>query len=88
MKAKLQNLMASAKSNAARVGMAGMGLVASASSFASGTTSPTGPDFTQITNNITFSTVATGIMAIAVLVAGVYVTISGAKIILRFVKSA
>ncbi|EHG3460617.1 hypothetical protein K1940_004757 [Salmonella enterica subsp. enterica serovar Larochelle] len=47
-----------------------------------------GPDFTLLTDAVDFSTVQTAILAIAALVAGVYVLISGVKKVLGAIKSA
>ncbi|HFL5522616.1 TPA: hypothetical protein ACG4A5_003755 [Salmonella bongori] len=47
-----------------------------------------GPDFTALTDAVDFSTVQTAILAIAALVAGVYVLISGVKKVLGAIKSA
>ena len=47
-----------------------------------------GPDFTALTDAVDFSTVQTAILAIAALVAGVYVLISGVKKVLVAIKSA
>lgn len=46
-----------------------------------------GPDFTTLTSGIDFSTVAVAVMAIALALAGVQVTIKGAKIVLRMLGS-
>ncbi|MEN7433762.1 hypothetical protein VA599_23740 [Chromobacterium sp. TRC.1.1.SA] len=47
-----------------------------------------GPDLTPLTSNIDFSTVITAVLAIAGLMAVVYLAIKGAKIVLGMVKSA
>jgi len=60
------------------------GVLSSVTAFAS----PTGPDFSQITSNISFSTVVTAIMAVAVLVATVYIAWAGAKMVLAAIKRA
>ncbi|MEN6079452.1 MULTISPECIES: hypothetical protein [Chromobacterium] len=48
----------------------------------------TGPDLTPLTSNIDFGTVSTAVLAIAGLLAVVYLAIKGAKIVLSMVKSA
>ncbi|EAB2879420.1 hypothetical protein EAN84_16545 [Salmonella enterica] len=47
-----------------------------------------GPDFTSLTDAVDFSSVQVAILAIASLVAGVYVLISGVKKVLGAIKSA
>ncbi|EHE5874463.1 hypothetical protein JMS13_001230 [Salmonella enterica] len=47
-----------------------------------------GPDFTALTDAVDFSTVQIAILAIASLVAGVYVLTSGVKKVLGAIKSA
>ncbi|EHP3555098.1 hypothetical protein NF320_000669 [Salmonella enterica] len=47
-----------------------------------------GPDFTSLTDAVDFSNVQMAILAIASLVAGVYVLISGVKKVLGAIKSA
>ncbi|MBX9296056.1 major capsid protein [Chromobacterium vaccinii] len=47
-----------------------------------------GPDLTPLTSNIDFGTVSTAVLAIAGLLAVVYLAIKGAKIVLSMVKSA
>jgi heme O synthase-like polyprenyltransferase len=53
-----------------------------------GTTSPTTIDFSPITNAFSVSSITTGIMAIAGIMAAVYVAWKGAKMILSFFRSA
>lgn len=48
----------------------------------------TGPDYTQITGAVDFEAVMTGIMAIAVAVAGLYVCVNGVKKLTAFLRSA
>ncbi|PLY44074.1 hypothetical protein CSZ94_06930 [Janthinobacterium sp. ROICE36] len=48
---------------------------------------PTGPDLTPLTSAIDFSTVITAVLAIAGLLATVYLAIKGAKIVLGMLKS-
>ncbi|MBP4045190.1 hypothetical protein [Chromobacterium violaceum] len=52
--------------------------------FAAGT----GPDLTPLTSVVDFGTVITAVMAIAGLLAGVYVAIKGAKIVIGMVRGA
>ncbi|EGC2195076.1 hypothetical protein H8900_001358 [Salmonella enterica] len=47
-----------------------------------------GPDFTALTDAIDFGTVITAILAIFVLIAGVYVALSGGKKIVYALKSS
>ncbi|MFY3772364.1 hypothetical protein ACOT1K_21180 [Providencia manganoxydans] len=47
-----------------------------------------GPDYTQITGAVDFEAVMTGIMAIAVAVAGLYVCVNGVKKLTAFLRSA
>ncbi|WP_166889466.1 major capsid protein [Massilia sp. CCM 8734] len=47
----------------------------------------TGPDLTPLTSAIDFSTVITAVLAIAGLLATVYLAIKGAKIVLSMLKS-
>jgi hypothetical protein len=54
----------------------------------SGSTTPTGPDFTQLTSGISFSTVVTAVMAVALALVGVYVAVKGAKIVLQMVRGS
>lgn len=48
----------------------------------------TPPDFSTLTSSIDFSTVITGVMAVAAVMVGVYVAIKGAKIVLQMVRGA
>jgi len=48
----------------------------------------TPPDFSTLTSAIDFSTVITGVMAVAGVMVGVYVAIKGAKIVLQMVRGA
>ncbi|MCD4500159.1 major capsid protein [Chromobacterium vaccinii] len=52
--------------------------------FAAGT----GPDLTPLTSAVDFGTVITAVLAIAGLLAGVYVAIKGAKIVIGMVRGA
>lgn len=45
-------------------------------------------DFTQLTSGIDFSSVTSAVMAVGVVLMGVYVAIKGAKIILSMVRGA
>jgi len=47
----------------------------------------TPPDFTTLTSSIDFSTVITGILAVAGLLALVFVAIRGAKTLIGFIKA-
>jgi len=52
---------------------------------------PTGAssvDFTSLTSSIDFSTVVTGILAVAAIMIGVYVAIKGAKILMSMIKGS
>lgn len=57
-----------------------------AAPFALAQTTP--PDFSTLTSSIDFSTVITGVMAVAAVMVGVYVAIKGAKIVLQMVRGA
>jgi hypothetical protein len=46
------------------------------------------PDFSQLTSGIDFSSVTTAVMAVGVVLMGVYVAIRGAKIVLSMVRGA
>lgn len=48
----------------------------------------TGPDLTPLTSVVDFGTVITAVLAIAGLLAGVYVAIRGAKIVISMVRGA
>ncbi|MBM5573656.1 hypothetical protein [Deefgea sp. CFH1-16] len=50
--------------------------------FAAGT----GPDLTALTSAVDFGTVITALLAIAGMLAGVYITIKGAKIVIGMIK--
>lgn len=58
--------------------------VASAPLFANADT----VDFTQLTSGIDFSAVTSAVLAVGVVLMGVYVAIKGAKIILSMVRGA
>ena len=47
-----------------------------------------GPDFTALTDAVDFGTVTTAILAIAALVAGVYVAISGTKKVIAAIRTS
>lgn len=47
----------------------------------------TGWDYSQMTSAIDFTTVTTGVMAVAGILAGVYAGIKGARIVLGFVRT-
>lgn len=44
------------------------------------------PDFSTITGAVDFSTVTTGVMAVAVAIVGVYLAARGARMLLAFVR--
>ncbi|MCY1287096.1 hypothetical protein D9M68_947860 [compost metagenome] len=46
-----------------------------------------GPDFTSVTAAVDWSTVVTGVLAVAALVAAVYVAIRGAKMLIGMIRS-
>lgn len=46
------------------------------------------PDFSQLTGGVDFSSVTTAVMAVGVVLMGVYVAIKGAKIVLGMVRGA
>lgn len=80
-----KNVMVKCKS--AVVGTAVLaGTVFGAVAQAAGTTTATAPDFTPLTSMVDFSTVVTAVLAIATLLAGVYVAIRGAKTILSMIR--
>ena len=54
--------------------------------FVSSVASAAGPDLTPLTTVVDFSTVITALLAISGLLAGVYVAIRGAKIVLGMIK--
>jgi len=60
--------------------------VATGIAQAAGTTTATAPDLSGLTNMVDFSTVITAVLAIAALLAGVYVAIKGAKTVLHMIK--
>lgn len=47
-----------------------------------------GPDLTPLTSAVSFGTVVTAVLAIAVSLAGVYVAIKGAKTVISMIKGA
>lgn len=54
----------------------------------SGLAAAAGPDFSSITSGVDWTTVVTGILAVAALAAAVYVAVRGAKMLLGMIKSA
>lgn len=54
----------------------------------SGLAAAAGPDFSAITSGVDWSTVVTGILAVAALASAVYVAVRGAKMLLGMIKSA
>ncbi len=61
-----------------------MGMLMSALALAAG--GPAAPDLSSLTPD--FTTVVTGVLAVAVAIAGVHVAWKGAKILLRAIKGA
>lgn len=53
---------------------------------AAGSALAVSPDFTTITGAVDFSTVITGVMAVAVAIVGVYLAARGARMLLAFVR--
>ncbi len=45
-----------------------------------------GPDFTTLTTAVDFSTVITAVLAVAALLAAVYVAMKGARLVLGFIR--
>lgn len=62
--------------------------LAALSTVATGAMAATGPDLTPLTSVVDFGTVITAVLAIAGLLAGVYVAIKGAKIVIGMVRGA
>lgn len=54
---------------------------------AAGSAAAAGPDYTTITAAIDWGSVVTGVLAVAALVAAVYVAIRGAKMLLGMIRS-
>jgi len=50
--------------------------------------STAGPDLTALTNNISFGTVLTAILAVGGLLASVYLALKGARIVLAMLRGA
>ncbi|MDP5451883.1 hypothetical protein P3777_30445 [Pseudomonas aeruginosa] len=46
-----------------------------------------GWDYSSLTSNVDFSTIATGVLAVAALLAAVYAGIKGARVVLGFLRS-
>ena len=88
MKAKLQNLKEIARHNLRRIGVAGVGLAVSASSFASGSGSSGGTDLTPLTSAISFSNTNSGLMTVAGVVISVIVLIASITVIFKMVRKA
>lgn len=68
-----------------------LGLVFSVAGFAAqaadtGAGGNSAPDLSSLTNMVDFSTVITAVLAIAALLAGVYVSIKGAKTVLSMIR--
>lgn len=70
--------------------VAGAVVVSSAALFApaafADTTGAKGPDLTSLTNSVDFGTTITALLAIAGLLAGVYIAIKGAKTVLGMIR--
>jgi len=61
--------------------LAATGLAVSAQSHAAGW------DYSTLTDGVDFSTIATGVLAVAAMLASVYAGIKGAKVVLGFLRS-
>lgn len=70
------------KKHAAVAATAVTALAVSSQSFAAG-----GWDYSTITTGVDFSSIGTGVLAVAAILAGVYAGIKGAKIVLGFLRS-
>ncbi len=69
------------KKQVAVVAAAGTALAVSAQSHASGW------NYSTLTDGIDFSSIATGVLAVAALLAAVYAGIKGARVVLGFLRS-
>lgn len=69
------------KKQLAIVATAGTALAVSAQSQAAGW------DYSTLTSSIDFSSIATGVLAVAALLAAVYAGIKGARVVLGFLRS-
>lgn len=65
----------------------GAALVAAPVTLLVATSARADVDYSQITSGIDFSSIATGVLAVAALLAGVYAAIRGARIVLSFLRS-
>lgn len=67
----------------------GVALVAVPASFlmAANSYAADGWDYSAITTGINFASIATGVLAVAALLGGVYAGIKGARIVLGFLRS-
>lgn len=54
----------------------------------SGLAAAAGPDFSTITAGVDWTSVVTGVLAVAALVAAVYVAVRGAKMLLSMIRGA
>ncbi len=63
-----------------------LALIASLMLFIGTNAFAVGPDFSTITSSVDFSTVVTGVMAVAVALVGVYIAVRGARMLLSFVR--
>ncbi len=68
------------KKYAAVIGTSATALVVSAQSHAAW-------DYSTLTDGIDFSTIATGVLAVAAMLAAVYAGIKGARVVLGFLRS-
>lgn len=74
-------MLKSMKKQVAIAATAGTALAVSAQSQAAGW------DYSTLTNGVDFSTIATGVLAVAAMLAAVYAGIKGAKVVLGFLRS-
>lgn len=69
------------KKQVAIAAAAGTALAVSAQSHAAGW------DYSNLTSGVDFSTIATGVLAVAAMLAAVYAGIKGARVVLAFLRS-
>jgi len=74
-------MLKSMKKQVAIAAAAGIALAVSAQSQAAGW------DYSTLTDGVDFSTIATGVLAVAAMLAAVYAGIKGAKVVLGFLRS-
>ncbi len=72
--------------NLMKIGFAALTAVFSAVFPALSFAAATGPDLTPLTSTVDFGTVITALLAIAGLLASVYVAIRGAKVVLGMIR--